>query len=426
MVLKELFLGLACLILLKGLFGVLEARRYLGYVRRHLSHLPAPWMPYASIIVPCKGLEHQLEENIRSVLGQVYPFFEVVLVTATEDDPSRSTLHKLVSEFPGHRIKLVTAGLSDERGEKVNNLIEAVHHTDQGSEVFVFTDSDSQPHLNWLQALVAPLQNEKIGVSTGYRWYFPEPGNLAGVFRSAWNASVATLLGDHSRNFAWGGSMAIRRSTFVRANVLRYWSQSLSDDYSITQAMRDITLKIHYEPRCLIGSFGRCSWRELFEWSTRQIIITRFYSPKLWKLAFLSQVLFLLVWWVTVWLTLTSLFQILLKRSIPESSASQSLLQYGCLAASIFILGALRGWYRMKTIQRIFPDKQRRIGRFAWGYTVLFPLVSTLTGINLLVSAFRSSLEWRGVRYEFQSGGKVRVICRRGVSKNKHSSTTPT
>ena len=157
--------------------------------------------------------------------------------------PARPLLNDLVRKFPGHPIKLVTAGISDERGEKVNNLIQAVAQTDSRSEVFVFMDSDSQPHLNWLQALISPLQDDRIGVSTGYRWYFPERGNLAGVFRSAWNASVATLLGDHSRNFAWGGSMAIRRSTFVRANVLRYWSQSISDDYSITQAMRDSKLK---------------------------------------------------------------------------------------------------------------------------------------------------------------------------------------
>ena len=49
-------------------------------------------MPFASVIIPCKGLEFQLEENIASVLKQVYPFFEVVLVTATEDDPCSPTL----------------------------------------------------------------------------------------------------------------------------------------------------------------------------------------------------------------------------------------------------------------------------------------------------------------------------------------------
>ena len=410
MTLEALFLVLTCLVILKGVVGVLEGRRYLQYIRVHLSHLPIVWMPFASVIIPCKGLEYQLEDNITSVLKQVYPFFELVLVTATENDPARPLLNALVRKFPGHRIKIVTAGISDERSEKVNNLIQAVARTDSGSEVFVFMDSDAQPHLNWLQALIAPLQDDRIGVSTGYRWYFPELGNLAGVFRSAWNASVATLLGDHTRNFAWGGSMAIRRSTFVRAKVLSYWSHSISDDYSLTQAMRDSKLKIHYEPRCLIRSAGKCSWRELFEWSTRQIIITRIYSRKLWRLAFLSQGLFLIVWWTAFLCGLVALFQTLLSNVIFDPPSYHNLLKYSCISGLIFVLGVIRGWFRLKTIRHIFPDQQPNITPFWWGYTLLFPLVSTLTGLNLLVSAFKNQLEWRGVRYDFQPDGTFRVI----------------
>lgn len=409
MTLEALFLVLACLVILKGAIGVLEGWRYLQYIREHFSHLPIAWMPFASVIVPCKGLEYQLEDHITSVLKQVYPFFELVLVTATEDDPARSLLNDLLGKFPGHRIKLVTAGISDERSEKVNNLIQAVARTDSSSEVFVFMDSDAQPHLNWLQALISPLQDDRIGVSTGYRWYFPEHGNLAGLFRSAWNASVATLLGNHNRNFAWGGSMAIRRSTFVHAKVLSYWSHSISDDYSITQAMRDSKLKIHYEPRCLIGSAGKCSWRELFEWSTRQIMITRIYSRNLWRLAFLSQWSFLIVWWTAFLWGLAALFQTPLSDGILDPQNYHSLIKYGCIAVSIFVLGVTRGWFRLQTIHHIFPDQQPNIIPFWWGYTLLFPLVSTLTGLNLLVSAFKNQLDWRGVRYKFQPDGTFRV-----------------
>jgi ceramide glucosyltransferase len=426
MILDTLFLVFACLIILKGVVGVLEGRRYLHYVHRHLSHLPFPWMPFASVIVPCKGLEYQLEENVSSVLNQVYPFFEVVLVTATEDDPSRPLLDELRHKFPGHVVKLVTAGISDERGEKVNNLIEAVSRTDPRSEVLVFVDSDSRPHPNWLQALISPLQNDRIGVSTGYRWYFPERGNYAGIFRSAWNASVATLLGDHGRNFAWGGSMAIRRSTFVQAKVLRYWSQSISDDYSITQAMRDSNLRIHYEPRCLIGSAGKCSWRELIEWSTRQLIITRFYSRKLWRLTFLSQGAFLLVWWTAALIAIASLLQALKSNAVYNPQVYLNLLKYGCITCCIFVLGVTRGWFRLKAIQYIFPDQQQKIKPFWWGYTLLFPLVSTLTGYNLLVSAVTTRLQWRGIQYEFQPDGRLRVVRRDGIASRGYPAAAKT
>jgi hypothetical protein len=40
----------------------------------------------------------------------------------------------------------------------------------------------------------------------------------------------------------------------------------------------------------------------------------------------------------------------------------------------------------------------------------LFPLSSTLTAYNLARSALTSSIEWRGVRYEFDSAQELRVI----------------
>ena len=211
--------------------------------------------------------------------------------------PPWSLFGSLAGKFPGHKIRFVTAGLSPDRGEKVHNLIQAVAQVDPSSEVFVFTDSDSRPHLCWLQELVAPLRNEEVGLSTGYRWYYPTRGNLASVIRSTWNGSIATLLGNHNHNFAWGGSMAIRKTTFHSARVLDYWQRSISDDYSMTQALKDAKLRIHYEPRCLIGSYGRCGWGELLEWSTRQMILTKVYSRKLWQLALVSQWTFSLVWW---------------------------------------------------------------------------------------------------------------------------------
>src|SRR5262245_34914622 len=175
---------LAVLMLIKGLVGLFDGIRYMDYVRKHLAVRPEPWLPQVSVILPCKGLDFELEKNVEAVFRQVYPFFEVVLVTATEIDPALEPLKRLAAKFPGHRIRFVTAGISPDRGEKVHNLIQALAHVDSASEVFVFTDSDSRPHLSWLQELVAPLRDHRLGVSTGYRWYYPTRGNLASVVRS--------------------------------------------------------------------------------------------------------------------------------------------------------------------------------------------------------------------------------------------------
>ncbi len=405
-----LFTLLVSLILLKGLVGAIESIRYHRNIRTHLASRLPDWTPRASVILPCKGMEHDLEKNVTALFQQNYPSYELLLVTATAADPSRPLFREVSSRFPALQTKIVTAGISQERGEKVHNLIQAISNADPTSEVFVFTDSDCRPHRDWLRDLIAPLQKEHIGVSTGYRWYFPSRQNFASVLRSVWNGSIATLLGNHDHNFAWGGSMAIRRSTFERAKVLEHWKHTISDDYSMTQAMRDAKFAIHYEPRCLIGSYGRCSWSELLEWTTRQMIITKVYAHKLWRLALVSQWTFVLVWWWAVVRWVQAVWHQFGPSSMSNGAEAGRLLKYSLMVGFIFLLGAFRGAYRMQTIKLIHLSRKLDISRFWWGYVLLFPLASTLTAYNLLVSAFTSAVEWRGVRYELQSPRQLRVI----------------
>ncbi|MBM3803898.1 MAG: glycosyltransferase [Acidimicrobiia bacterium] len=407
--LESLLMLLAILMLVKGFVGMLEGVRYLDYVRKHLAIRPEPWMPAVSVIVPCKGLDFEIEENVEAVFRQVYPFFEVLIVTATENDPAVGPLKCLAAKFPGHRIRFLAAGVSSERGEKVHNLIWAVAQADAASEVLVFTDSDSRPHLSWLQELVAPLRDRHIGVSTGYRWYYPTHGNLPSVIRSIWNGSIATLLGSHDHNFAWGGSMAVRKRTFDETRVLDYWSQSISDDYSMTQAMKAAQLRVHYEPRCLLGSYGRCCWSELLEWTTRQVILTKVYSRKLWWLALVSQWTFCLVWWwALAGVAVLSLAPMWHKVTFAIWSGGAP--KYALVSGLLYFFGAVRGWYRVSTIQHLRPERREWIQNFRWAYVWLFPLGSTLMAYNLARSMFASSVEWRGVRYEFGVAGELRVI----------------
>ena len=50
--------------------------------------------PFASVIIPCKGLEAGLEENLRAFLAQRYPAFEIILVTESVEDTATGTISK--------------------------------------------------------------------------------------------------------------------------------------------------------------------------------------------------------------------------------------------------------------------------------------------------------------------------------------------
>jgi hypothetical protein len=74
--------------------------------------------------------------------------------------------------------------------------------------------------------------------------------------------------------------------------VLDAWRGALSDDYAITRAARRTGTKIRFIPSCLIPSHGECSFAELLEFTTRQIIITRVYQPRLWAVGLAAQTIF--------------------------------------------------------------------------------------------------------------------------------------
>lgn len=400
-----LFLLLAAVVLFKGLLGVLHSLSYQRYLDRELSRTPPAWMPPASVVVPCKGSDFELQENVEAILDQDFQDYEVIFVTATEADSSLESLRRAARRFPGRRVKFVVSGFSNRRGEKVHSLMRALEEVDPATRVLVFADSDGRPHRHWLRDLLAPLRDPETGASTGYRWFFPRRGNLASLLRAIWNSSVATLLGEHGRNFAWGGSMAIRRSTFAAVDVPAYWEHSVSDDYSLAEAVRAAGLRIHYQPRCLVASHGDCDWRELLEWSTRQVIITKVYSRGLWRLAMLSEWPFVLFWWWAVGELAAWALGVGAAIRIDWLQGAPLLLLLGM----VWLLGAVRGLFRWRMICRIRREQRESLKRDFWGYLLLGPLTATLTAFNLLVSLFTSTIVWRRVRYRLVSSREVRV-----------------
>ncbi|HSL53256.1 MAG TPA: glycosyltransferase family 2 protein, partial [Pyrinomonadaceae bacterium] len=285
-----LYYFLAALSTWFGLQSLLSGIRYAAYVRRETSRPLPDFQPFVSVIAPGRGLEPGLIDNLRPLVAQDYARYEVLFVFDMGDDPAIRIVDELRATVP---TRTVIAGPATDSGQKVHNLRIAVNEIDAQSEVLVFVDTDARPAKDWLRKLVAPLADETIGASTGYRWFVPERGGIASRLRSVWNASVASALGsDTAKNFCWGGSTAIRRSTFTKLNVSERWRGTVSDDFAITHVLKEAKLPIHFTPNCLVASVGDCDFRELLEFTTRQIKITRVYASHLWLPLLLGSALF--------------------------------------------------------------------------------------------------------------------------------------
>jgi cellulose synthase/poly-beta-1,6-N-acetylglucosamine synthase-like glycosyltransferase len=376
-----------------GIQSLINGFRFAAYVRRETSRPLPDFQPFVSVIVPGRGLEPGLAENLQTILTQNYPAYEVLFVFDREDDPALAVVEQL-SKTSRVATTIVIAGPATDSGQKVHNLRVAVNRIDRRSEVLVFVDTDARPENQWLRQLVAPLADEKFGASSGYRWFVPLNGGLASRLRGVWNAPIASALGsDTAKNFCWGGSTAIRRSTFDRLNVIERWRGTVSDDFTLTRILREANLPIHFTPNCLVASFGDCDFKELFEFTTRQIKITRVYARHLWLPLFLGSSLFTIVFF-------GGFILLILSKSI----------LLAVVLAVLFALGATKSIIRFRVVFEVLR-LQASIRDIA-AHIFLWPFASLLYLCNAIVAGFSRRIQWRGITYDLQSPTEAVIISR--------------
>ena len=390
-----LFYIFAVLLIIQSLISLKQGFDYLSYFQKFTYK--KDFTPSVVIIAPCKGLDPSMAEYFKSLFEQDYPNYQIVFVLESSLDPALTEINKWQVLYPQIKTTSVIAGTSDKCGQKVHNLKVAINSLDQNVEAFAFVDSDVCLPKTWLMALIAPLVDKTVAATTGYRWFVPTDNRLASLLRSIWNGSIATSLGDHQNNFAWGGSMAILRSTFYKIDVEKYWQGIVRDNYELTQAVKASKQTIKFVPSCLVASLGGCSFSELLEFTTRQIIITKVYSKALWWLLFISNSMFNLVFFVGLVLG-TILF-------IKDFNFWPLLL-----VLIIYFLGIWKSILRIKAIKLVLTDYEKNISQNLFSYYFFSPLVALIFGYNLIMSLGRNQITWRGITYKLISNNETIVI----------------
>jgi ceramide glucosyltransferase len=399
-----IFYILAVIVVVLGIMSLRGGFDFAGYVKSELQRPKSNYTPFVSMIAPCRGIESDLADNLAALIRQRFPAYEIIFVTDSSGDPAVRAIQQTIDSVSARDLvaaRLVIAGDAVDCGQKVHNLRIAVGEVDPRCEVLVFVDSDARPHDGWLKDLVEPLSNAQVGAATGYRWFVADEGGMAAHLRSVWNASIASALGSRSdKNFCWGGSTAIRRETFDGLGVCEAWRGTVSDDFTITRVLQQAKLPIHFVPTCLIPSAGACGVGELFEFTNRQLKITRNYAPHLWKPVLIGGILFNTVFFGG--------FVIVVVRAALGLSFAVPLV----FLAVIFALGAAKSWVRLKAVKSAMQMPTGSGG--GWAHLLLWPLASALFLWNALAAAGSRRIVWRGITYELKSASEAVIIRREG------------
>jgi ceramide glucosyltransferase len=399
----DLFYILVIVQIAVGFYSLWDGFQWVRLIRHRLRSHAGFYTPQAAVICPCKGNEPGLDENIAALANFDYPNYEIYFSVATSLDPAVKAIEQLKSVSP-HPVHIVIAGPADDCSEKVFNLRRAVEAVPETCEVLVFADSDVRLSRGWLKKLVAPLQDNRIGATTAYRWIIPSgamaSGGFASALASAWNASVATLLGRAGENFCWGGGTAIRRETFNELRVLDAWSGAASDDFAMTKVLEDARKPIVFCAECLAPTLHPWTGKSLLEFTNRQILITRVYSTKRWAMGALAH--------LSYSLTLVYALAVILLSMI----AGDPWLQLVLIALVIPLLAAMKGALRTVAVEELLPQWRGPLKQWSWVWMTLAPIVPFLFSWNFLVSLVSRRMLWRGIRYELVSPSTTRVLKR--------------
>jgi cellulose synthase/poly-beta-1,6-N-acetylglucosamine synthase-like glycosyltransferase len=394
---ETLFYILAFLQIVVGLYLILQSIQWSSYVRRRLQTDAGFYTPKTAVLCPCRGMELDLEKNLKALCEFDYQNYELFFILASATDAAYSIV-KRVAEQAGAKAHIVIANKPQGRSEKVNNLSVAISQLDAEFEALVFADSDGRPGKGWLRKLIAPLSDSRIGATTTMRWFMPNKIDFSTALLAAWNAPVLTMLTENGPNFCWGGGTAIRRALFEQIGVMTDWENSVSDDCSLTLALRRAGRSILFLPECLTVSHVSADFGSVLEFTNRQILITRVYLPKMWLAAFGAHFLY----------CFTLLLGIVV--TMQEMIATRPALHLATLVFVPLLLSAIRSAIRLAGVTEALPAWRQQIMGLAWIYIALPIFAPFLYLINFLNSIVTRKIRWRGAIYELVSSGQTRII----------------
>jgi len=402
---NQIVLSILALILLVlfGFYPLLMGIRLIRYCKRELRTKHPDYFPKVALFIACKNAPPELKRNLLSLVEQDYPDFKIVFSVARERDPATAIIRQILSSH-SHAF-LVIAGEDDRCSEKNFNLARAIETHGGEAEVYAFADSDVFADAKWLENLIAPLQDPRIGLTTGHPLLLP--GNLWTNLALIWNTADLSTHIDPMMSYAIGSSMAIRREVFEQVDGLSLWRKSISDDQPLSYAAKKAGFDIRFVPQCVTTSPETFDFRGLIHWSTKELQFAQYYNPP--------------CYWGTVGayglnslVMFGVLFHAFLALPMHFSLGLPGFLVLFNLPLQV-VIAALILQATNVILEYLGPIRGEPSLHIPLRLSLLAPLVAFVFLLNILATFFLRTIRWSGVTYAVRAPFDVRVIARNTV-----------
>jgi cellulose synthase/poly-beta-1,6-N-acetylglucosamine synthase-like glycosyltransferase len=380
---------------LQSAAALVKTRKAARLFREHRRWLDKGGKPHAkrrvALVIAVKGVSENFDRFLDFALGQDYPDYRVIFVTASESDSAHAAIRERLGS--SDRATLVAAGTAEHTGQKVHNQLEAFRHLQETDRIVAFADGDLFGRKDWLSCLVMPLNLSQADCTTGYRWFIPADQSMPNRVLSLIGTAIEPLIGPNWRMCLWGGSMAVTREVFEEMEIPKNLEGSINDDARISQLARRSGKRMRYVRSVAAPSPVDFTWASLFEFGRRQYFQLRIYQPLLWWMALMIPLSFL----VSFITCLTSLAMGNLLMLIPVVSA--------------ILLNLVRTHVRLGYLKSRFDQGEAAsLEDSVRGSWWLDPIINVVHFLIILSSACGRHITWAGIRYRVTGPQTTEIV----------------
>jgi ceramide glucosyltransferase len=281
--------------------SLIAAMRFAARASEPPPPLPKP-PPRIAVLKPLSGLNPTLLANLTSYLESGYPRADFFFAVPSYEDRAAEAPVALRSQYPYASITLLVgdeAGIPNRKIAKVVRMVERAER----AEAFVLSDADISVERGHLERLIGELfADERVGLVTcAYR---ARPvgsfaSRLAALFINTDFAPMVMLaIAIEPLRYAFGATIAVRRTALEAAGGMRPLGDKLADDFELGRAVVDSGWEARLShslvtSACEESTFGQF-WQRKLRWARTYrtmrplSLLTILINGPLWALVMLA------------------------------------------------------------------------------------------------------------------------------------------
>jgi hypothetical protein len=202
----------------------------------------------------------------------------------------------------------------------------------------------------------------------------------------------------------WAGSMAMRRETIEKIDLVNAWRTSLSVDGAAVRQIRRAKLKTLFVPTVIMPNREDISISQFIPWSERQLVAAKS-SESGWALVLFHAFTIAVCVFAPVAMILFG------------ASGDRELYRAGWIALTCYWFGAAASSLAIESAMQKILRRNRNRAKTSWfsAKRMIYFLPSIVlchfVYFRTLIGAhFRTRVSWRGVEYELSGTNDVRMV----------------